>query len=243
MNEKTTPSRGARPGIRVTPGLLGGAMAVLVLMVFTIAFLLTRGTPVESAAAPTTTRAPQPGTADSPSATEVPSAHPSASEPVPSGPAKFSKDVDPCTLVGEDVLAKLVLAPRKTKIYVEECEWATYGGLAQRYPENMGFTLKVYLKVFPGGVAEAHEQLLARRYEATAVSRAYTRADPAIGDDSYVTAYTSPGGATAIAGVRLSNAVIEARYDRKVTEDPEGRLTKGALEVAQEVAGKLSTSG
>ncbi|MFI7223233.1 hypothetical protein ACIBO5_08415 [Nonomuraea angiospora] len=231
----------------MTPVLLSGAMAVLVLMVFTIAFLLTRERPqVPTASAATTAPAPVRSATDRPPATDVPQARPSTSEPVPTGEAKFTKELDPCGLLTEDLLAKLVLFPRKSQIYKEECEWNTTPEYGTALPDNMSFTVKVYAKVFPEGVAKAHEQLIARRYKAELIPRGYAKADPAIGDDSYVTRWTMPGGTgrgptTAVVGVRLSNAVIEVRYDRRVTGDPEGRLARGALDAAKAIADKVGT--
>lgn len=45
MNDYPNTAPAKRPGLRMTPGLLSGAMAVLVLMVFTIVFLATRQPP------------------------------------------------------------------------------------------------------------------------------------------------------------------------------------------------------
>lgn len=165
---------------------------------------------------------------------------------MPTGEAKFTKEVDPCKLVGEDLRVKLVLFPEETKIYKEECEWGTLPRFGGGIPDNMYHKLKVYTKVFTGGVAEAHEQFVARRGEAALIPKGYTKPDPIVGDDSFVTGWTLPGDTgkgptTAVVGVRVSNAVIEVTYDRRVTEDPEGRLTRGALEVAKAVADKLSS--
>ncbi|WP_268960879.1 hypothetical protein [Nonomuraea cypriaca] len=41
----------------------------------------------------------------------------------------------------------------------------------------------------------------------------------------------------------MSNAVIEVVYNRRVDEDPEGRLTRGALETAKAVADKITAGG
>ncbi|MFC4010016.1 hypothetical protein ACFOY2_22500 [Nonomuraea purpurea] len=247
MNDRPTQPRPPRPGIRVTPVLLSGAMAVLVLMVFTIAFLLTREPPqAQAASAATTTPVPVRSATDPPPTADVPDAQPSTSEPVPTGEAKFTKELDPCGLLAEDLLAKLVLFPKKSQIYKEECEWYTNQANRASLPENMSFTLKVYAKVFPEGVAKAHEQFIARRWKAETIPGEYAKADPAIGDDSYVTRWTTPSGTgrgptTAVVGVRLSNAVIEVRYDRRVAEDPEGRLARGALDAAKALADKIGT--
>lgn len=239
MNELPTPPRTPRPtGVRVTPGLFSGAMAVLVLMAFTIVFLLTREEPPPPPARPVSARTTAPSA--------PPSAQPSTSEPVPAGEAKFSSDVDPCNLLTEELLTKLVIFPKQSKIYQEECEWTAQTQYGAGLPDNMTFRLKVYTKVFPNGVAQAHEQFVSRRYEASLIPRGYTKAEPAIGDDSYVTAYTLPGGngrgpTTATVGVRVSNVVVEVEYNRSVPEDPEGRLTAGALETARTVAEKLNS--
>ncbi|TDE38060.1 hypothetical protein E1295_33995 [Nonomuraea mesophila] len=240
MNEVPTPPRTPRPsGVRVTPGLLSGAMAVLVLMVFTVAFLLTRQEPPPPPAEPVAART----TATS----APPSTQPPASEPPPTGEAKFSDDADPCELVTEDLRTKLVVYPKQTKLYKEECEWTTLPQYGAGLPQNMTFRLKVYTKVFPDGVAQAHEEFVARRHKAALIPQGYAKAEPPVGDDSYVTVYTLEGadhGPTkAIAGVRVSNAVVEVEYGRNVTEDPEGRLTAGALEAARTVAEKLGGGG
>jgi hypothetical protein len=70
---------------------------------------------------------------------------------------------------------------------------------------------------------------------------------PPIGDASWSTVYTLDGGTgsgptMANVGVRVSNAVIQVTYQRRVAEDPAGRLTKGAVEVARSLAEKLGTS-
>lgn len=249
MNDYPNTAPTKRPGLRMTPGLLSGAMAVLVLMVFTIVFLATRQPPpapvitqVSARTSRPTEEATEPGTPPPASPTE----QPSTSEPVPTGEAKFTKEVDPCKLVGEDLRVKLVLFPKETKIYKEECEWGTLPRFGAGIPDNMYHKLKVYTKVFTGGVAEAHEQFVARRGEAALIPKGYTKPDPIVGDDSFVTGWTLPGDTgkgptTAVVGVRVSNAVIEVTYDRRVTEDPEGRLTRGAMEVAKAVADKLSS--
>ncbi|MEO3805929.1 hypothetical protein [Nonomuraea sp. B1E8] len=246
MNEVPTPPRSPRPGgVRITPGLLSGAMAVLVLMVFTVAFLLTRQEPPPAPPGEPVSARTKPPSA--PPSTQPPSTRPSTSEPPPTGEAKFSGDVDPCELLGEELLTKLVIFPKQQKIYKEECEWTTLPSYGAGLPTNMTFRLKVYTKVFPDGVTQAHEQFVARRHEASLIPRGYTKAEPAVGDDSYVTAYTLEGsdrGPTkAIVGVRVSNAVVEVEYDRDVIQDPEGRLTAGALETARAVAEKLSSGG
>lgn len=238
------PSTATRSGVRVTPLVLAGAMSVVVLMLFTVIFLLTREPePAKPVAVTVPTR--QEPTPDLPSQSAT-TAEPEP-EPVPSGEAKFTKDVDPCTLVDEQLRTKLVLYPKETKIYVEECEWQTLPSGAQ-LPDNMGFGLKVYLKVFSEGVAKAHEQLIARRQDTVLLAETFTKAEPAIGDDSWVTIYSMPGDTgrgptTATVGVRVSNAVIQVEYDRRVTEDTEGKLRAGALEVAKVVADKLNASG
>ncbi|MGW4793362.1 hypothetical protein ACWEPC_13265 [Nonomuraea sp. NPDC004297] len=250
MNELPTPPRTPRPGgVRVTPALLGGVMAVLVLMVFTVAFLLTREEPAPPArpvAARTDAPAPDPtGATHEPST--PPSASPSTSEPVPTGEAKFSADVDPCGLVTEELLTKLVIYPKKSQIYKEECTWDTMlpSGYLAQLPENMSFKLTIYAKVFSGGPAQAHEQFVAQRHRSSLIPGGFTKAEPAIGDDSYVTSYLLEGGSrgptTAYVGVRVSNAVVQVKFERRVTEDPEGRLIAGALEAARAVAEKLGS--
>ncbi|MFI6322609.1 hypothetical protein ACIBG8_34075 [Nonomuraea sp. NPDC050556] len=219
-------------GVKVTPLLLSGVMAVVVLMLFTVVFLLTRAPePVKKVAAVTV-----------PTASEEPtqSAEPSQ-EAVPTGEARFTTEADPCALVDEDLQKKYVLYPDKSQIYREECEWQSLPRGAQ-LPDNMGFRLKVYVKVFTEGLGKAHEQYLARRADATLLPKKYN--DAGIGDASYSTVWTLPGDTgrgptTATVGVRLSNAVIEVSYERRVDADPEGRLTKGALEVAKAVADKV----
>ncbi|WP_220447745.1 hypothetical protein, partial [Nonomuraea diastatica] len=233
--------RSPRPsGVRVTPGLLSGAMAVLVLMVFTVAFLLTRQEPPPAPPS-------KPVSARTTASSAPPSTQPPTSEPPPTGEAKFSDDVDPCDLLTEELLTKLVVFPKQQKIYKEECEWTTLTPYGAGLPDNMTFRLKVYTKVFPDGVTQAHEQFVARRHKASLIPQGYTKAEPAVGDDSYVTAYTLEGsdrGPTkAVVGVRVSNAVVEVEYGRSVTQDAEGRLTAGALETARTVAEKLSSGG
>lgn len=220
-------------GVKMTPLLLSGVMAVIVLMLFTVVFLLTRAPePVKKAAV----TVPMTSEPSEPAPTQEPS-----EDPVPTGEAKFTTEADPCALVDEDLQKKYVLYPDKSQIYREECEWQTLprGG---QLPDNMGFRLKVFVKVFAEGLGKAHEQYLARRADSTQLPKKYSNAG--IGDASYSTVWTLPGDTgrgptTATVGVRLSNAVIEVSYERRVDADPEGRLTKGALEVAKAMAAKL----
>lgn len=222
-------------GLKVTPLLLTGVMALVVVMVFTVLLLLTREQePVKKVAVTV------PSTSE-PAPAVQPSKQAPTEEPAPTGEARFTQEVEPCTTVTEDLQKKLVLYPDQSQIYKEECEWQTLprGG---QLPDNMGFRLKVYVKVFNEGLEKAHEQFLARRQEASLLPKGFTKAD--IGDNSFSTVWTLPGDTgrgptTATVGVRVSNAVIEVSYERRVPADPEGRLTKGALEVAKAVADKL----
>ena len=236
----TAPTQQSRPGLRVTPAILSGASAVVVLMLFTVLFLLTRQ-PEKTAAVAVpvpvkTTRAAEPS----------PTEQATTSEPAPTGAATFTKAVDPCTVTDEDLVKKLTLFPDKSQIKAEECEWSTLAP-GSGMPDNMQFRLQVYVKVFPGDVTAAHEQFLGQRQEAVLLARTSAPAEPPIGDASWTTLYTLPGDTgkgptTATVGVRVSNAVIQVAYQRHVTEDSAGRLTKGALDVARSVAEKLGTS-
>jgi hypothetical protein len=238
----TAPTQQSRPGLRVTPAILSGASAVVVLMLFTVLFLLTRQPDKTAVPVPVkTTRAAEPSPSE-PSPTE----QATTSEPAPTGAATFTKTVDPCTVTDEDLVKKLTLFPRKLQIKADECEWSTLAPGAGM-PGNMQFRLQVYVKVFPGDVTAAHEQFLGQRQEALLLAETSTPAEPPIGDASWTTLYTLPGDTgkgptTATVGVRVSNAVIQVAYQRNVTEDPAGRLTKGALDVARSVAEKLGTS-
>ncbi|HUR07277.1 MAG TPA: hypothetical protein VM347_32355 [Nonomuraea sp.] len=236
----TAPTQQSRPGLRVTPAILSGASAVLVLMLFTVLFLLTRQpdktAPVALPVPVKTTRA----------AELSPTEQATTSEPAPTGAATFTKAVDPCTVTDEDLVKKLTLFPDKKQIKAEECEWSTLAP-GSGMPGNMQFRLQVYVKVFPGDVTAAHEQFVGQRQEAVLLARTSAPAEPPIGDASWTTLYTLPGDTgkgptTATVGVRVSNAVIQVTYQRHVTEDPAGRLTKGALDVARSVAEKLGTS-
>ncbi|MEU7743971.1 hypothetical protein [Nonomuraea sp. NPDC049158] len=242
---RTAPTQQSRPGLRVTPAILSGAAAVVVLMLFTVLFLLTRQpdktaavsvpVPVES------TRAAEPSPTE-----PSPSEQTTTSEPAPTGAATFTKAVDPCTVTDEDLVKKLTLFPDKSQIKAEECEWSTLAP-GSGMPGNMQFRLQVYVKVFPGDVAAAHEQFVAQRQDAVLLAKTSAPADPPVGDASWTTLYTLPGdtgtGPTiATAGVRVSNAVIQVTYQRRVTEDPAGKLAKGALDAARSVAEKLGTS-
>ncbi|MCA2220538.1 hypothetical protein [Nonomuraea aurantiaca] len=240
---RTAPTQQSRPGLRVTPAILSGAAAVVVLMLFTVLFLLTRQPDkTEAVAVPVkTTRAAEPSPSEA-----SPTEQATTSEPAPTGAATFTKTVDPCTVTDEDLVKKLTLFPDKTQIKAEECEWSTLAP-GSGMPGNMQFRLQVYVKVFPGDVAAAHEQFRAQRQEAVLLAKISAPAEPPIGDASWTTLYTLPGdtgrGPTiATAGVRVSNAVIQVTYQRRVTEDPAGRLTKGALDMARSVAEKLGTS-
>lgn len=238
----TVVSGGTRPGLLVTPALFGGAMAAVVVMVFIVLFLITRESePASAAPAPKPQR---PVTTESEPA--VPSQEATAAEPVPTGPARFTKDVDPCPLVSEELTKKLVLYPNKSQIYKEECEWGMSGRVP--LPGNMTHRLTVYVKVFGEGVGKAHEQFLARRDRASSLPEKFTPLVPPVGDDSYSTLWTLPGGTnqgptTATVGIRTSNALIEVAYERRVPADPAGRLTRGATEVATAVAKALESAG
>ncbi|MFG1684155.1 hypothetical protein ACGFNP_28560 [Nonomuraea sp. NPDC049269] len=238
----TAPTQQSRPGLRVTPAILSGASAVVVLMLFTVLFLLTRQpdkTAVPVAVATTRTAEPAPTEAS-------PTEQATTSEPAPTGTATFTKTVDPCAVTDEDLVKKLTLFPDKSQIKAEECEWSTLAPGAGM-PGNMQFRLQVYVKVFPGDLTAAHEQFLGLRQEAVLLARTSAPAEPPIGDASWTTLYTLPGDTgkgptTATVGVRVSNAVIQVAYQRHVTEDPAGRLAKGALDVARSVAEKIGTS-
>jgi hypothetical protein len=180
--------------------------------------------------------ADQPPPQESAAPSSAPPAVPTA---VPTGPATFTKEALPCELLGEELVAKLVPQPTQSQIYKEECEWDTGATL----PANMSHSLKIYVKVYPGDVAKAHEQLGARRDDAKLLSDSTWPLTPPVGDDSFVAHYTlegsNQGPTIAVVGVRVSNAVIEVTYNRRVTEDPTGRLIKGATEVAAAIAAKL----
>ncbi|MEU8246188.1 hypothetical protein [Nonomuraea sp. NPDC048916] len=246
--QRTAPTQQSRPGLRVTPVMLGAAVTVVVLMLLAVVFLLTREPEPAAGATPAKPAATPPSQAATAAAEPSPSEPADASEPAPTGPATITKEADPCTLVDEDLVKKLTLYPDdKSQIRADECEWSTLppgAGL----PDNMSFQLRVYVKVFPGDVAAAHEQHVAQRREAMLLARDSTPADPPVGESSWTTRFTMTGGTgngptTATVGVRVSNAVIQVVYQRRVPEDPSGRLTKGALEVATAVAAKLGTGG
>jgi hypothetical protein len=244
--QHTAPTQQSRPGLRVTPAILSGAAAVVVLMLFTVLFLLTqKPDKTQAVAVPTKHPASQAPTSG-PSATEEPTEQATTSEPEPTGPATFTKAVEPCTAVDNALVKKLTLFPDKSQIKADECQWDTLapaGGL----PDNMQFALKVYVKVFPDDVAAAGEQFVAQRQDSVLLAESSTPANPPIGDASWTTVYTLPGGTgqgptVATTGVRVSNAVIQVIYQRRVGEDPSGRLDKEAQEVARAVAEKLGTS-
>ncbi|GGO76479.1 hypothetical protein [Nonomuraea cavernae] len=241
--QRTAPTQQSRPGLRVTPVILGTAMTVVVLMLFTVVFLLTREPEPARSATPAATPPSQAATA---APEPSPREQSPTSEPAPTGPATITKEADPCALADEDLVKKLTLYPDdKSQIRADECEWSTLPRGAS-LPDNMSFQLRVYVKVFPGDVAAAHEQHVAQRREAMLLARDSTPADPPVGDSSWTTRFTMPGGTgngptTATVGVRVSNAVIQVVYQRRVPEDPSDRLTKGALEMATAIAAKLGT--
>ncbi|MEU6998530.1 hypothetical protein [Nonomuraea sp. NPDC046570] len=240
----TVVSGGTRPGLLVTPALFGGAMAAVVVMVFVVLFLVTRE--AEPARAVPPPKASVPVETETASEPTTPGEQEPAAEPEPTGAARFTKDVEPCPLVGEELTKKLVLFPQQSQIYKEECEWSLTGKVM--LPDNMTHNLKVYVKVFGEGVGKAHEQFLARRQEASLLPRTFTPLVPPVGDASYSTLYSMTGGTnqgptTATVGIRTSNALIEVEYQRRVPADPTGRLTRGATEVAVAVAKAVESAG
>ncbi|WP_214319883.1 hypothetical protein [Nonomuraea sediminis] len=240
-----TAPAGARPGLRVTPVILCGALAVVVLMVFTVVFLATRQPDKPAAAAVPSSKPVQVPT--QPVVEPTPSEQASTEDPPPTGTARFTKDVQPCPLVDQSLVRKYTFFPDKKQIYQEECEWQTLAP-GHGMPGNNQWLLKLYVKVFPGDLAKAQQQFLAQRQDAVLLSKTFTPADPPIGDASWTTLYTLDSGndhgpTTATVGVRVSNAVIMVTYQRRVTEDPQGRLMKGALEIAKTAADKLQAAG
>jgi hypothetical protein len=215
---------------------------------FTVLFLLTREPDPSDAAvagAPTTAEPESSATEPTP-ADPTPTEQAGTSEPEPTGPATFTKNIDPCAVVDDALVRKLTLFPDKSQILDGECQWETLapaGGL----PNNMQFTLKVYVKVFPDDVGAANEQFVGQRQESVLLAESSSPADPPIGDASWKTVYTLPEGTgqgptVATVGVRVSNAVIQVTYQRRVGEDPTGRLTQQAQEVAKAVVEKVGTS-
>ncbi|NUR86237.1 MAG: hypothetical protein HOY71_19320 [Nonomuraea sp.] len=241
----TAPS-GTRQGLKVTPMLLSGALAVVVVMVLTVVFLATREPDKEPAAAVTVAVPTKKATpAQEPS--QEASAQASPSDPPPTGSPKFTQAPDPCGLVDAALIKKLTLFPKKTQIYQEECQWDQLAP-GHSLPDNMSFLLKLYVKVYPGDLAKAQQQFLAQRADAVLLSESFTPANPPIGEESWTTLYTLEGGTgngptKATVGVRVSNAVIMVTYQRRVPEDPQGRLLKGAQELAKAAADKLAAGG
>lgn len=237
-NQPDAPTAGLpAKGLRVTPLTLSVAMAAVIVMLFTVLFMVT-AEPEPAPAVAVPQKKPEPAATVAP--TEPPA---TPSDPAPTGTPKYAQTIDPCAMVPEEVTKKLTLFPDKSQIYKEECEWSTLDPAAG-LPDNISFTLTVYVKVFPNDLAAAHEQFLGQRAEAAMLPDKWEPVQPPIGDASWSTLYTLPGGTdrgptTATVGVRASNAVIQVEYRRRVNADPQGHLTKGALEVARAVAAKL----
>ncbi|MER6948644.1 hypothetical protein ABT294_31950 [Nonomuraea sp. NPDC000554] len=237
------PTQQSRPGLLVTPVMLAGAAAAVVAMLFTVLFLLTRVP--ERAAAVAVTERPSHSVAPVETPSEQPaSSAPTPSDPAPTGTPAYSQAVDPCTAVGDDLVRKLTLFPDKSQIRADECEWRTLDPAAA-LPGNVQFALKVSVRVLPGDLAAAQQQLLAQRQDSVLLARQWSPAG--VGEESWSTLYTlepdNAGPTVATVGARVSNAVIQVTYQRRVTEDPSGHLTKGAVEVAKAVIAKLGAGG
>ncbi|MCG5219770.1 hypothetical protein [Streptosporangium sp. KLBMP 9127] len=239
-----SPPPAGSPVLRLTPAIFGSALAVIVVMVLTLIFLLTRPAQVSEAQVVPTLAAPSTAAVPPPADPSVPAQPASTPSVAPTGPARFTEEAKPCELVSTELIDKLVRRQKQSQIYKEECEWSTIANL----PDNMTHNLTVFVKVYPDDVAKAHEQLYAKRAEYNWHEAGIWPLQPAIGDDSYVTVNSLEGGrnqgpSKAIVGIRVSNALIEVTYDRRVPADPTGRLLQGATEVAKAVADKLTESG
>ncbi|WP_327091324.1 hypothetical protein OIE66_11970 [Nonomuraea sp. NBC_01738] len=217
-------------------------MAAVVVMLFTVLFLLTDEP--DPIAATTTTATESLAPEEEPSAEPTGEASQSASappsDPPPTGTPKYTGEVDPCKLLGEDVTTKLTLYPDQSQIYKEECEWSTR---TIGDTNNMMFRLEVYAKVFPD-LAAADQQFKAQRQDTALLTDTWQPTPEPVGDASWMGTYTLEGGndrgpTKTIVGVRASNAVILVTYGRSVSSDPQGRLAKGALEAAKAMVAKL----